>query len=334
MRSLFATVIIFSTVLAGCGPQTTLGNSGESAARITHLTWFVYVVFIAVALAMFALLLLILTRQRGSLTEKPKLDPNEGEMWIFVGGLAIPATILAVIFVVSIRVLATFPAHASEQGAAEIRITGHQWWWQVEYLGETPDQNVVTANEIHIPAGEPVDIELKSDDVIHSFWVPALHGKVDLIPGLANHLRIEANSPGVYHGQCAEFCGAQHAHMKITVIADAPADFQAWLAGQRRDANDPTTAMAKEGQQILLSRPCGFCHTIRGTVAGGRVGPDLTHFASRSTLAAGTLSNSDGNLEAWITHAQSIKPGAKMPNLTQFDGEQLRSITAYLDQLK
>jgi cytochrome c oxidase subunit 2 len=284
----------------------------------------VYVVFIAVALAMFALLLLILTRQRGSLTEKPKLDPNEGEMWIFVGGLAIPATILAVIFVVSIRVLATFPAHASEQGAAQIRITGHQWWWQVEYLGETPDQNVVTANEIHIPAGEPVDIELKSDDVIHSFWVPALHGKVDLIPGLANHLRIEANSPGVYH----------HAHMKITVIADAPADFNAWLAGQRRDANDPTTAIEKEGQQILLSRPCGFCHTIRGTVAGGRVGPDLTHFASRSTLAAGTLSNSDGNLEAWITHAQSIKPGAKMPNLTQFDGEQLRSITAYLDQLK
>ena len=334
MRFVFAISIALSSFLVGCGPRTTLGSSGESAARITHLTWFVYIVFIAVALTMFALLLLILTRRRGSLTEKPTLERNEGETWIFVGGLAIPGAILAIIFFVSIRVLASFPARASEEAAAEIRVTGHQWWWQVEYLGATPDLDVTTANEIHIPAGEPVDIALRSDDVIHSFWVPALHGKVDLIPGLENHVRVEALYPGVYHGQCAQFCGAQHAHMMITVVAQAPSDFRAWLASQRADAAEPVTDQQREGQEVFLSRPCGFCHTIRGTVAGGRVGPDLTHFGSRMELAAGTLPNSDGNLEAWITHAQSIKPGAKMPNLTQFNGEELRAVAAYLDQLK
>ncbi len=334
MREHLFLEVALSCLIAGLGPQSTLQPAGSSAAHISHLSWFVYIVLTAVAAVMFLLLLMVLTRPRGNLSEKPPVESEGGHEWIFVGGVAVPLVILAVIFFVSLRVLSGFPVNREAPTAAEIRVTGHQWWWQVEYIGGPADQHVVTANEIHIPIGRSVNIELVSDDVIHSFWVPSLHGKVDLVPGRTNRVRIEADNPGVYIGQCGEYCGMQHAHMKIVVVAQPLQEYQQWLVAQRNDAAEPTTPQEIAGQQVFLSRPCGFCHTIRGTMAGGRVGPDLTHFGSRMGLASNTLPNTIGNLEAWVMHAQSIKPGAKMPNLTQFNGEQLQDVAAYLRGLR
>jgi cytochrome c oxidase subunit 2 len=193
---------------------------------------------------------------------------------------------------------------------------------------------VTTANEIHIPAGRAIDIDLASSDVIHSFWVPELHGKVDLIPGMTNRIRVEADHPGTYRGQCAEFCGAQHAHMILLVIAETPEKFEQWLAEQRQPAATPATEQHVLGQQLFESRPCLLCNTIRGTLANGRVGPDLTHLGSRRMIAANMLENNTANLAAWVTHARSLKPGTVMPDVTQFDGEELQSIVGYLQHLR
>ncbi len=334
MRKLYFIEIALSSLLQGHGPQSTLNPAGTSSAHISHLSWFVYIVLSSVAVVMFLLPLLVLTRPRGNFSDKPSVASGGGHEWIFGGGVAVPLVILAVIFFVSLRVLSGFPVDREGPTAAEIRVTGHQWWWQVEYIGGPVDQHLITANEIHIPTGRSVNIDLVSDDVIHSFWVPSLHGKVDLVPGRVNRVRIDADNPGVYSGQCGEYCGMQHAHMKIVVVAQAPQEYQQWLARQRDDAAAPATPQEIAGEQVFLSRPCGFCHTIRGTMAGGRVGPDLTHFGSRLGLASNTLPNTNGNLEAWVMHAQSIKPGAKMPSLTQFNGEQLQDVAAYLRALR
>ena len=193
---------------------------------------------------------------------------------------------------------------------------------------------MTTANEIHIPVGRPVNIDLASSDVIHSFWVPALHGKVDLIPSMTNRIRIEADQPGVYRGRCAEYCGAEHAHMLLLVVADPPDRFERWLADQRKPGAEPQTDQQTEGQQLFLNGPCANCHTVAGTLAQGKVGPDLTHFGSRKALAANSFENNPANLEAWITHAQSLKPAAAMPDITEFNGHDLQAVTAYLRNLR
>jgi cytochrome c oxidase subunit 2 len=216
----------------------------------------------------------------------------------------------------------------------DILVTGHQWWWEVQYLDGGPDQQFTTANEIHIPVERSINIELRSADVMHSFWVPSLHGKVDLIPGLPNYIRLEASSPGQYDGQCAEYCGAQHAHMRLQVVAQAPDEYSAWLDRQRQPAAEPQSQEAIAGKQLFEAGPCSLCHQIRGTLAGGRVAPDLTHMGGRKKLAANSFPNNDAYLEAWVTHAQSLKPAALMPDLTQFTGEQLRDLVAYLRQLQ
>jgi cytochrome c oxidase subunit II len=169
---------------------------------------------------------------------------------------------------------------------------------------------------------------------MHSFWVPALHGKVDLIPGMANYLRVEASQVGEYQGQCAEFCGAEHARMRLLAVVQTPDEYKAWLEAQLLPGHEPDSDMAKQGQHVFLSGPCSMCHTVRGTVAGGTVGPDLTHIGSRQMIAANYYKNNDAYLEAWVTHAQSLKPEAEMPNLTNFTGEQLGGLVAYLRQLQ
>jgi cytochrome c oxidase subunit 2 len=169
---------------------------------------------------------------------------------------------------------------------------------------------------------------------MHSFWIPALHGKVDLIPGHVNYIRLEASQPGNFFGQCAEFCGAEHARMRLLAVAQGPDDYDAWVEGQRKPASAPTESGAVAGQSVFLAGPCSNCHTVRGTVAGGRVAPDLTHLGSRQFIASNSYPNNNAYLEAWVTHAQSLKPGAQMPNLTQFNGEQLQQLVAYLQQLK
>jgi cytochrome c oxidase subunit 2 len=204
----------------------------------------------------------------------------------------------------------------------------------VHYVDGPVDQHFVTANEIHIPVGQAMTIELQSDDVIHSFWVPQLNGKIDFIPGQINDTRIEASRAGVFRGQCSVYCGAQHAHMAMLVIAQSPADYARWRANQLADAAQPTTPQAQAGEQVFLSAPCAFCHSVRGTDAGGVVAPDLTHIGSRLSLASDTLVNNRANLAAWITRAQSLKPGCEMPNLTEFTGLQLREMVDYLQQLQ
>jgi cytochrome c oxidase subunit 2 len=216
----------------------------------------------------------------------------------------------------------------------DILIVGHQWWWEVHYLNTDPGQQVTTANEIHIPAHRAVNIELRSADVMHSFWVPSLHGKVDLVPGHPNFIRIEASEVGDFIGQCAEFCGMQHANMHILVVAQEPAAFDEWLSNQRKPGAPPVTSEAVMGQQAFLAGPCVKCHTVRGAPASGRFGPDLTHIGSRKYIGANSFPNNNAYLEAWVTDAQSLKPGCKMPIITQYDGLQLRHLVTYLSQLR
>jgi cytochrome c oxidase subunit 2 len=222
---------------------------------------------------------------------------------------------------------------AGEQKGLVLEVTSQQWWWAIQYQSDDPSQTFQTANEIHLPVNVPVTISLRSPDVIHSFWVPNLHGKQDLIPGRNTDIHLQPTRTGVFRGQCAEFCGAQHAHMALYVLVETQSDFDRWRAGQLQAASDPANSTAVRGRDAFMSSACALCHTIRGTDAAGVMGPDLTHLASRSSLAAGTLDYNRGNLAAWIADPQGIKPGNHMPTVG-LDPQDLQSITAYLDGLK
>lgn len=328
--------ILLSMFIAACvgQQQGVMHPGGPAAAKIATLNWFVLILFLIVTGVMWVLIVLVATRPKGTFDEHAPVDAGGGQGWVLIGGFLIPAAILAVVFVTGLKAMSSFPVHDGMQMPAEIRITGHQWWWDVRYIEGQIDQRVTTANEIHIPTGRAVDVDLASSDVIHSFWVPELHGKVDLIPSMTNRIRIEADRPGTYRGQCAEYCGAQHAHMMLLVIAEPPDKFQQWLTDQRKPAVAPETDQQKLGQQLFESRPCLLCHTIRGTLANGTVGPDLTHIGSRKRIAANMLENNTANMAAWVTHARALKPGVVMPNVTQFDGDELRAIVAYLQNLQ
>ena len=223
-------------------------------------------------------------------------------------------------------------ARLSLADAVQIEVTGHQWWWSVKYLGD-PTETFVTANEIHVPVGRPVIVQLKSEDVIHSLWVPSLAGKKDLIPGRTAVMSFRADQPGVYRGQCAEFCGLQHTFMAFNVQAEPPAQFEAWRKAQIAAAPPPGEAQAVRGQAVFQAASCAMCHSVAGTIAGGKHAPDLSHIASRQTLAAGTLPNSPANLAAWIVDPQRIKPGSSMPP-TPLATEDLAALVAYLETLK
>ncbi len=325
-------------LLAGCeDAQSTFNAQGPAAERIVHLSWVMTILFLAVSLAMWILVAWAAARKRGTLAEHEPIDVEGGQGWIAIGGVVIPLAVLTFIFVWGLQLLASFPLHDPMNLNVikpDILVIGHQWWWEVHYLDGPPSAQFTTANEIHIPANKAMTLELESQDVIHAFWVPSLHGKVDMIPGHPNFIRIEASHPGNYAGECAEYCGEQHAHMRLLVVAQPENEYEAWKQGQRQPAAEPTGADAIAGEQVFLSGPCSMCHEIRGTGAGGRVAPDLTHLASRQMIASDTYPNNTAYLEAWVTHAQSLKPGALMPDLTQFSGIQLRQLVAYLQQLK
>jgi len=221
---------------------------------------------------------------------------------------------------------ATEPSLRGQQ--PDIVITGHQWWWEARY----PGTGVTTANEIHLPAGQDVLLQLESADVIHDWWVPAFGPKMDMVPGIANHLRIHIKKPGVYEGTCSEFCGAQHAWMRIRVIAQDPVSYGKWLDAMMRPSSPPTDSIAITGEALFLSATCADCHTIRGTSAKGSAGPDLTHVASRETLLAGKIGNTEANLEKWLSHPQEIKPGAYMPDFL-FPRDSLKALIVYLHTL-
>jgi cytochrome c oxidase subunit 2 len=213
-----------------------------------------------------------------------------------------------------------------------IQITGHQWWWEVTYPNTQADQTVTTANEIHVPVGTPVVILTNSKDVIHSFWAPSVTGKRDLLPGYSSAFWFQIDKVGIYHGQCAEFCGLQHAHMGFSIVAESVSEFEAWQQQQLKPAGEPPTPEALHGREVFLTHACLMCHTIRGTDAGSRLGPDLTHIASRKMIAAETLPNTTGALTGWIVDPQRIKPGTQMsPN--PLSPDDLRAVVAYLQSL-
>lgn len=313
-----------------CGPMNTLARDGVTGSSETSLGWFLVITACVVIAIVTALVCgAALKKHR---TTADVVPGSPGFEWILWGGMVIPAVVLVVAFLLTIGTLDAVAA-PERAPAATIHVVGHQWWWEVRYEGLGPDQEVVTANEIHVPVGEPVRLELTTGDVIHSFWVPELAGKTDIIPGQTNSTWIEARHAGVFGGTCGEFCGAQHAHMQIRVIADAPSEYRAWLAAQRQpagQADDPTTA---DGLRVFMTSGCANCHSIRGTRAGGGVGPDLTHIASRTTIAAGTLPNTEANLMGWIVGAQDIKPGSDMPNMP-VPARDLQTLAAYLETLK
>jgi cytochrome c oxidase subunit 2 len=249
-------------------------------------------------------------------------------LWAVVAS-AILLFALLIADILTDRALAQLPL----DNGIHIELTSHRWWWEARYGVDTPSQIFITANELHIPVGTPVLLTLKSDDVIHSFWVPNLHGKKDMIPGRTATIKFRADKPGIYRGQCAEFCGYQHTKMALLVIAEPPEQYEAWAEQQRQPAPAPANSEALRGQQIFMSTTCVTCHTIQGTEARGALGPDLTHVASRKTIAAGTLPNTMKRLAAWVRDPQQFKPMANMPRST-LTGEELQAVLAYLETLK
>ena len=246
---------------------------------------------------------------------------------------AVVATVLVLLFFLAYdfsvgRLLAQHP-----QRALTIDVVGHQWWWDVTYEDPDPSKRIGTANEIHVPTGEPIQFKLRAADVIHSFWAPNLNGKRDLIPGYVSSLWFQADTPGVYRGQCAEFCGMQHAKMAFYIVAEPPVKFAAWVAAGSAPHSPPTDPTLRYGQQVFLSSGCALCHSIAGTDARGTVGPNLSHFKSRSSIAAGTLSNTRANLTQWIENPAAFKPGVKMPALP-FKPAELNAMVSYLETLK
>ncbi|WP_263485568.1 cytochrome c oxidase subunit II [Mesorhizobium sp. ES1-4] len=321
--------------LQGCaGWQSALDPKGPAANELAWLIWFFTALCALIwVLVMIALAAPLLMRPRAP-SEPLVLNAGAEHRKLRVVLIAVAMTVSVVVGLTLLSFFANRTLAAIGSGAAlTIRVTGHQWWWEVRYEDATPNRILTTANEIHIPAGEPVRLLLTSTDVIHSFWVPSLSGKLDLIPGRINVLDIKADKPGVYRGQCAEFCGAQHANMGTFIIAEPRARFDAWWNDQLRPARSPASGEAKTGEDLFLHRPCVMCHRIGGTPAGGTVAPDLTHIASRRTLAAGTLTMSRGNLAAWIADPQGVKPGAHMP-VMELNGDELNAIVAYLEGLK
>jgi cytochrome c oxidase subunit 2 len=325
-------------LLAAChGSQNVLDPAGPSNRSINHLFWAMLIVaslvWLAVVIAAFAA---TLRRRRGTREDLEPIvtAPNDEHRrhTSVVTGLVAGTVLILLLFLIYDftlgRALAERPART-----LTIELIGHQWWWEVQYQDPDPSKILVDANELHIPAGEPVQVKLTSRDVIHSFWVPNIIGKRDLIPGYTSSLFLNADKPGVYRAQCAEFCGAEHAKMALTVVVHPRADFAAWLAEARAPAAEPNDSSAKEGEKVFLAGPCSSCHAIAGLPAYGTVGPNLTHLASRRTIGAGTLPNSRGNLGGWVVDPQSIKPGVRMPS-NEIAAKDLRNLIDYLETLK
>ena len=317
------------------GAHSALHSAGPQAGRIEDLWWLMFWVCSAVFVLVMAALGAAIVRRRHPESGLPGPIPPESHRRMTRAVAAAVGVTILTLFGLLIASVSTGRAIASLSAphATVVKVTGYQWWWDVEYENAVPGRRVTTANEIHIPAGEPVLVRLASNDVIHSFWVPNLHGKRDMIPGHDSEIWIQADRPGVYRGQCAEFCGHQHAHMGFLVIAEPRQAFDAWYERQLQPAALPATPLQQRGRQLVETLPCALCHNLQGTDASGRTGPDLTHLASRRTLAAGTLPNTPGNLAGWILDPQTVKPGNHMPANSMASGD-LQALLAYLGSLK
>lgn len=304
--------------------QSVLRAQGPVARDIAVLSWVMFgsaavILVVVMALTLYAVF-----------APSERWRRIEGERLVFWGGAVFPVLALSGLLVYAINV-GTLPR---VEPALRIAVTGKQFWWEVRYPDSDPARAIVSANEIHLPVGQLVEISVRTTDVLHSFWVPNFAGKIDMIPGRVNVLRLQADKPGVYRGQCAEYCGAQHARMAFHVVAQPPAEFEAWRLRERLPAREPADPSLRLGRAAFLTAGCGACHAIRGTEARGDVGPDLTHLGGRRFLAAGTLKNDVGGLIAWIADSQGLKPGNPMPSFQQLDGETLHALALYLASLR
>jgi cytochrome c oxidase subunit 2 len=320
---------LVSICLSGCtGSQSALDAAGASASALKQLIILIVIVCAAVWLLVMLVLAWSLLRSR----DGRRTAGNDRK-----ARKVVAAAVAATVFIIAGLTIASFyttrQIGPSSKAALTVTVRGQQWWWQFIYAGNGLDGEFQTANELHIPVGQDVKLRLESADVIHSFWVPSLAGKLDLIPGRTNELTLHADRPGIYRGQCAEYCGLQHSHMAVLVIAEDEASYQQWIQAQRRERLPPTDAQVAAGEAVFTSKPCAACHTIRGTSAAGTNGPDLTHVGSRETIGAGLLPNTRGSLAAWIADPQTLKPGNNMP-LVPLSAEELKQVSAYLESLK
>ena len=313
-------------------PLQYVRTAGPAADPVTALGWGLAAISGVVLAGVCITLLLGLARRRARVPVHELAVPSDrgGLAWIYVGvGItAVVLTACTVWTVLTIRAIA-MPVHAAD---VTLEVTAAQWWWRVRYRDADATSPFMAANELHIPVGRPVRIDLASEDVIHSFWIPQLAGKMDAIPGRTNVLWLQADKPGVYRGQCGEFCGAEHARMAMVVVADAPNDYAAWRAHQLLPAPAPAADDHVQAGAVAFTSHCGACHTVRGTQAGGLLGPDLTHLMSRKAIAAGILPNTRGNLAAWVSDPQAIKPGSRMP-APRLSPTELQDVLAYLRTL-
>jgi cytochrome c oxidase subunit II len=318
------------------GRHSALHPAAPQASGIEWLFWVIFWIILIV----FVLVVVSAARAASrnivySATPLPIVKTPEADRratWVVSSAVAVTVITLFVVLVLSV-VTGKKVEGLTSKNPVSITVTGHQWWWEVTYPNPQADQTVTTANEIHVPVGKPVVIQTNSEDVIHSFWAPNIHGKRDLIPGISTAFWFEIDKPGTYHGQCAEFCGLQHAHMGFSIIAESDDQFQAWQQQQLKPAPEPADQEAARGKEVFMTHTCLMCHTIRGTDAGSRTGPDLTHLASRKMIAAETLPNTPGALAGWILDPQRIKPGNRMtPNALAPD--DLQALLKYLQQLQ
>jgi cytochrome c oxidase subunit 2 len=318
--------------LAACSDAPSMMRPASRPAHtLSVLGWWLLAISIVVTVIIGVLVLIPAIRHRGStLADTPLVNTPASTRWIIIGLVLTGLTLLGT-FAYSMVVMGE-TVRPSERPALTIEIVGHRWWWEARYPRTPASNGFTTANELHIPVGVPVRLQVTSADVIHSFWVPRLHGKIDVIPGIHNQFWIRADSAGRYRGQCAEYCGLQHSNMAVYVTAQSTDRFRSWLAAQSRPAPTPEGDEAERGERQFL-RSCALCHTVRGTPAKGVIGPDLTHVASRATLAAGALDNTRGNLAGWVVNAPSIKPGTLMPRV-DLEPRELHDVISYLETLR
>ncbi|WP_426232173.1 cytochrome c oxidase subunit II [Pararhizobium sp. DWP3-4] len=330
MKVVAILLFFFLTGVAGCsGSQSALDVHGAPAIHLKDLmTAFVWICGFVWLLVIFALIYALVRSRTGDASTQP-----DGPWTKIVVSGAVAATGVIITGLTIASFYTTRAIDGSQGDAISISLKGEQWWWRIRYPNRDPALEFETANEIHIPVGRDVRLQLESADVIHSFWVPSLAGKQDLVPGRSNTLLIRAERPGIYRGQCAEFCGLQHSHMGILVVADDEASYARWLASQRKVQSQTMDPEASAGEKVFLAKPCAACHTVRGRSSTGTTGPDLTHVGSRQTIGAGLLETTPGSLAAWIADPQTLKPGNNMP-MVPLTSNELRQISRYMDSLR
>ena len=328
-------------LLAAAEMQSALDPAGTQAGHISQLWWLYFWVLIAIFALVAMAICYAIVRGRfhrpEAPNERPPDPPQSTERRISTVVISLVAATIIILFAllfIDVFTSRSVYALSREPNPLSLKVIGHQWWWEVHYQDpDQPSNTMITANEIHVPVGRVVRLELNSTDVIHSFWVPNMSGKKDLIPGHPTHTWLRAEQEGTFRGQCAEFCGFQHAHMRLEFVAESPDKFEQWLTQARQNARPPQTEFEQRGQQVFLNSQCVMCHNIEGTPARASTGPDLTHFGSRSMLASGAFPNTRGYLAGWIANPQNIKPGVRMPP-NNLSSEDLNCLVDYLQSLK